>query len=206
MNNKKITLTEIFDEEGGDKGSYFTHKDSTENLAHNYTKVYDEVMSPFRDEEINLMEIGLWCPFFPGSSVKAWSRYFSKATYYGVDIVDCTQLASEGVNIDIMDQRNEKQMSSYIKDKPKFKFIIDDGCHEEDAIILSLGSLFPHLESGGMYFIEDLHVVDKTNLYNLVTNKFTSEYISEDKIKYINENVDRCYFSEDGKLCVIYKK
>ena len=30
MNNKKITLTEIFDEEGGDKGSYFTHKDSTE--------------------------------------------------------------------------------------------------------------------------------------------------------------------------------
>jgi hypothetical protein len=95
---------------------------------------------------------------------------------------------------------------NYLKDKPKFKFIIDDGCHEEDAIIISLGELFPHLESGGIYYIEDLHVVDKTTLYGLFYKRFYSPIISLDKNKYINDNLDWCSFSPDGKLCIIKKK
>jgi len=206
MTDNELTLTQIFDEEGGDKGSFFTHKGESTNLAHNYTKIYDEVIGGYRHEPINVLEIGLWCPYFPGSSVRAWSRYFTKAIYYGVDIVDCKQLSKDRVNIDIVDQRNEESLNNFIKDKPKFKFIIDDGCHEEDAISISLGNLFPHLESGGVYFIEDLHVVDKTNLFKLVDNNFTSKFISEDKVKYINDNVEKCYFTNNDKLCVIYKK
>jgi hypothetical protein len=205
MENNNITLTEIFDEEGGDKGSHFTHVDSQENLAHNYTAVYDEYMGEYRDKNITMLEIGLWCPYFPGASVRAWSRYFSSVRYYGIDIVDCTKLSSENVFIDIVDQRNENDLNNYIKDKPKFKFIIDDGCHEEDAIVISLGNLFPHLESGGIYFIEDLHVVDKKNLLKLVTKSFVSDYISEDKSGYINNNIRECFFSDDGKMCIIHK-
>tara|TARA_R110001599_G_scaffold1706_5_gene8457 strand:- start:11734 stop:12339 length:606 start_codon:yes stop_codon:yes gene_type:complete len=200
-----MTLTDIFNEEGGDKGSFFSHIDQTENLAHNYTIIYDEYMKEYRDKNIAMLEIGLWCPYFPGASIRAWSRYFSTVQYYGIDIVDCTKLSSENVFIDIVDQRNENALNSYIKDKPMFKFIIDDGCHEEDAIVISLGNLFPQLESGGIYFIEDLHVVDKRNLLQLVTKTFTSEYISKDKLKYINDNIRECRFSDDGKMCIIHK-
>jgi hypothetical protein len=206
MQQQQQTLTDVFNEVGGDKGSYFAHVGSTENIAHNYAEVYDRIMKPYKDTPFNLLEIGLWCPFFPGASVKAWPAYFEKVTYYGVDIVDCTHLASERVNIDIVDQRSESSITNYLQDKPKFKFIIDDGCHEEDAITISLGSLFPVLESGGVYFIEDLHVVDKSRLYNLMNKQFQSPYIDQDKLDYINNNIDKCYFENNGKLCIIHKK
>lgn len=206
MLDNNLTLTNIFDEEGGDKGSKFNHTNSTENLAHNYATVYDDVIGPDRHNKINLLEIGLWCPYFPGSSVRAWSRYLTKGTYYGVDIVDCTHLSNKNTKISILDQKNEEHLDDYIKDKPKFDFIIDDGCHEEDAISISLGALFPQLKSGGVYFIEDLHVVDKTRLFDLVTKEFTSPYISKERVKYINDNITECKFLNNNKLCLIYKK
>jgi hypothetical protein len=203
---KQLTLTEIFDKSGGDKGSYFAHKGTTTNLAHNYTQVYEKYMKSFRNDEVNFLEIGLWCPFFPGASVKAWNEYFTKVNYFGIDIVDCTHLSDEKVKISIVDQRNVSQLKTFISDKEKFKFIIDDGCHEEDAIIISLGNLFPHLESGGVYFIEDLHVVNKENLYKLRTKNFFSDYLTVEQNEYINDNILDCHFELEDKLCIIRKK
>ena len=203
---KKISLTEIFDKSGGDKGSYFAHTGTEINLAHNYTEIYEKYMSDYRDKEINFLEIGLWCPYFPGASVKAWNEYFTNLNYYGIDIVDCTQLNSEKISISIVDQRNSDQINNFLSDKNKFKFIIDDGCHEEDAIIISLGNFFKSLENGGIYFIEDLHVVDKTVLYTLKEKKFNSHYLTTEQNKYINENISDCFFELDDKLCVIIKK
>lgn len=201
------TLTQIFDEEGGDKGSHFTHEDSDTNLAHNYTNFYEKIMSEYRDKNFNLLEIGLWCPYFPGASVRAWKRYFTNFNYFGVDIVDCTHMSDGNrIKIDILDQKNESQIETYIKDKPDFEFIIDDGCHEEDGITISLGSLFPKLKSGGYYIIEDLHVVDKTNLYKLKEKNFSSPYISQEKCQFINENIQNCVFLNEDKLCVLTKK
>lgn len=203
---KRLTLTEIFDKNGGDKGSYFVHKNTTNNLAHNYTTVYEKYMSEYRDKSIKLLEIGLWCPYFPGASVFSWNEYFTNLDYYGIDIVDCTHLSTDKIRISIVNQKNETELNDYVKDKGKFKFIIDDGCHEEDAIIISLGNLFPSLESGGIYFIEDLHVVDKKNLYTLKDKKFNSNLLSDKHLDYINNNIDECFFELDDKLCVIIKK
>ena len=38
----------------------------------------------------------------------------------------------------------------------QFDVIIDDGSHRPDHQQIALGFLFPHLRSGGLYFIEDL--------------------------------------------------
>lgn len=200
------TLTEIFNNAGGDKGSFFAHVGTTENIAHDYTSVYEKIMEPYRNDKFNFLEIGIWCPYFPGSSVKSWPEYFTNATYYGVDIVDCRHLAKDRVNIDIVDQRSPESLLKFMKDKSKFKFIMDDGCHEEDAIIISLGHLFPLLESGGVYFIEDLHVVNKTNLYKLLTKNFASKFIEQEKADYINKNIKNCYFEKNEKMLIIHKK
>jgi hypothetical protein len=61
------------------------------------------------------------------------------------------------------------------------------------------------LESGGIYFIEDLHVVHKDNLLKLVDGKFTSPFISQDRIDYINQNIAEAVFSDDKKMCIIKK-
>lgn len=205
MNNK--SLSEIFNSAGSDKGTYFTHKDQTQNIAHNYTLIYEQQMESYRHKPINFLEIGIWSPYYPGASVRAWTEYFTQVEYYGIDIVpDCKQLQNNKIHIDIVDQSSTEQLTEYIKNKPKFKFIIDDGCHEETAIITSLGVLFPQLESKGIYYIEDLHVVDKTQLYNLVYKNFNSTILTTDQLTYINNNIDWCNFTPDGKLCTIKKK
>ena len=33
----------------------------------------------FRNDTINMLEIGIWSPYYPGASVKAWTKYFKKA-------------------------------------------------------------------------------------------------------------------------------
>ena len=199
------TLTEIFDSEGGDKGSFFCHIGTTENLAHRYTYIYEKYMESFRNEQFNLLEIGICCPFFPGASLRAWYRYFTNAQLFGLDIIECSKFCNDRVRTFVIDQTSESQLENFKRIAPKFTFMIDDGCHDERAITISLGTLFSHLESGGIYFIEDLHVVNKTNLLKLVDKKFTSPYISQEKIDYINANIAEATFSDNQKMCIIRK-
>jgi hypothetical protein len=200
-----FTLTEIFDQEGSDKGSFFCHVGQTENLAHKYTYIYEQYMETFRDAPFNLLEIGICSPFYPGASLRAWYKYFTKAEIYGLDIVDCSGFCNDRVKTFIVDQTSKTQLTNFISTVPSFKFIIDDGCHDERAITISLGALFPVLESGGIYFIEDLHVVHKDNLLKLVDKKFYSPFISEQQLDYINANIASAVFSEDKKMCIIKK-
>jgi hypothetical protein len=200
-----VTLTEIFDKEGGDKGSFFCHVGTTENLAHRYTYIYEKYMESHRDEQFNLLEIGICSPFYPGASLRSWYQYFPHASIFGLDIVECSRFSNDRVSTFVVDQTSELQLKNFTRTAPKFKFIIDDGCHDERAITISLGMLFPVLESGGLYFIEDLHVVYKDNLFKLMDKQFTSPFISQDKINYINENISMAIFSDDKKMCIIGK-
>ena len=46
------------------------------NTLHNYVKgFYEKYFEPYKDAEVNLVEIGVWM----GGSVKLWSEYFSNA-------------------------------------------------------------------------------------------------------------------------------
>jgi hypothetical protein len=200
------TMTEIFDSEGGDKGSFFCHVNTTENLAHGYTHVYEKYMEMYRDQEINILEIGICSPFYPGASLRSWYRYLEKASIFGIDIVDCSSFDNDRVKTAVVDQTSSVQLKNFISDIPTCKFIIDDGCHDDKAILISLGSLFPKLESGGIYFIEDLHVVDCTKLLCLKDRTLQSPHITRAECDYINQNVSDVFFTEDGKMCVITKK
>lgn len=200
------TMTEIFDSEGGDKGSFFCHVGTTENLAHEYTYVYEKYMEGYRKEELNMLEIGICSPFYPGASLRSWYRYLEKANIFGIDIVDCSNFDNERVRTSVVNQTSSVELKNFVADMPNFKFIIDDGCHDDTAIIISLGSLFPKLESKGVYFIEDLHVADCTRLLTLKDRALESPHITREECDYINQNISDVFFTEDGKMCVITKK
>lgn len=205
--NKIESLSEIFNKWGSDKGTYFTHKFQTQNIAHNYTLIYEQQLEKFRNDEFNMLEIGIWSPYYPGASVKAWTEYFPKVNFYGIDIAeDCKQMESERVTIDIVDQSSQQQLIDYISKVPEFDLIIDDGCHEEIPIVTSLGILFKHLKSGGLYYVEDLHVVDKTRLYPIFWGRLNHPVLTQEQNDYINKNLDWCSFSPDGKLMILKKK
>ena len=104
----------------------------------------------------------------------------------------------------------------------KFDVIIDDASHASHHQQISLGALFPHLNSGGYYIIEDLDwqpnelekkesiLTEKLFLSYLGNNSFDSPFLTKDDNKYINQNIDYCnmFNKQDQlfKLVIIKKK
>lgn len=133
--------------------------DKREEL-HGYTKVYEEYFAPLRNKPITFLEIG----FFNGASARMWDEYFSEAKLHFIDNVPDSfkEENIEGLSsrcaFHIVDQGDPQELQEFIeKSEKEFDVIIDDGGHKPFQQITSFEMLFPHLKSGGVYVIEDLH-------------------------------------------------
>ncbi len=138
-------LDDLALQHGTDKASY----------GHNYVAIYDPLFTPFRDEAINFLEIGIrFC-----KSLKMWRDWFPNATIYGVDIrqkwVNKYQ-SEERMVLECVDQSDAQQLTEYAKKGP-WKVIVDDGSHHSQDQILTFGILWDQVEPGGYYIIEDVH-------------------------------------------------
>jgi hypothetical protein len=123
-----------------------------------YTEHYETHFAKFRDEEFNLLEIGIGGydnPMEGGSSLKMWRDYFTQATIYGLDYYDKSQLAGERIKIFQGSQNDSEILQSMNKQSDGFTIIIDDGSHRSSDIIATFEILFPLLEMGGIYAVED---------------------------------------------------
>lgn len=132
---------------GTDKSSAF----------HNYTKIYEKYFSDVREKPIKFLEIG----FAKGFSAHMWEDYFQYADLYFIDInADTANLFHnfKRTKLYFLDQENPIELLNFIKDVGEgFDIIIDDGGHTMNQQIISFKTLFPHVKSGGIYIIEDLH-------------------------------------------------
>ena len=54
---------------------------SSKNIS-GFIQLYDKYFTPYRDLEINILEIGV----DNGDSLRIWREYFSKANICGIDI------------------------------------------------------------------------------------------------------------------------
>jgi tetratricopeptide (TPR) repeat protein len=123
-------------------------------LVVDYLRHYAEFFSPYRDEEIVVIEIGV----SDGGSLRMWERYFSRATIVGIDVQQrCKQYQGGRIKVEIGSQADREFMKELCT-KYTPTIIIDDGSHRADYTMLSFEYLFPKLEPGGCYVIEDLYV------------------------------------------------
>ncbi|GMU19468.1 MAG: hypothetical protein AMXMBFR12_06600 [Candidatus Babeliales bacterium] len=140
-------LDELGIKYGTDKSSHF----------HSYTKHYEKYFEAFRKEPIKFLEIG----FHRGASAHMWEDYFTCANLYFIDIDPGIRAFSKEfkrVHLNIVNQEDEVALKRFIeKVGGDFDIIIDDGGHTMRQQITSFKVLFPHLKSGGIYVIEDLH-------------------------------------------------
>lgn len=118
-----------------------------------FTPAYDFFLSHLRDEPIRLLEIGIGA----GSSLPMWSQYFPKAIIFAIDIQSYPPSKIDRVTTLRLDQADRAALRKVIKKHGPFDVIIDDGGHMMGQQQTSLGVLFPALNEGGLYFIEDLH-------------------------------------------------
>ena len=125
---------------GGDKGT-----------VHSYiTNYYNQSLSSYRESAKKVLEIGI----NQGHSLMMWNEYFTDAEIIGVDIkipnidINCQMIQGDATdpktfeNIDFLD------------------VIIDDGSHVFKHQIKTFNILFPKLNIGGIYIIEDIRDID----------------------------------------------
>lgn len=142
---------------GTDKGCQRT-SEGADFHGQRYVEMYERWAASRRDEPVSILEIGV----HSGGSLRMWADYFPNAHIVGIDTAPMP-------TSQLIDAYNSRVMAFYInqRDAPTlraladkfgpFDLVIDDGCHEPDAQLGSLDTLWRYVKPGGWYAIEDTH-------------------------------------------------
>jgi len=125
------------------------------NKFHHYFEVYERHFKKFKDQEITIVEIGV----FQGGSLQMWRSYFGpKAKIWGIDIDPrCKLLEEPNTNVIIGSQEDEKFLKSIHEITGPIDLLIDDGGHTQKQQIKTFQILFDKIKTNGVYLCEDVH-------------------------------------------------
>jgi len=130
------------------KEIYKQYPDSDKGTVHTYMDFYQEVLEPYRKTRNCVMEIGVK----EGGSIRMWSEYFKKAQIIGVDIVDPPGEYPQATIV-----VGDATRAETFEHLANFDVIIDDGSHRLADQLATFHLLWPKLNPGGVYLIEDIH-------------------------------------------------
>ena len=137
----------------------FAHEGREVHKWLHYCEIYDELFDPFvsrprpADRPIRFLEIGV----LHGGSLEVWLKYFGEnATVFGIDIDPaCAVNPPEGAAVRTGSQADSKFLESVIIEMGGVDIILDDGCHISSIQRKTFDILFPLLNEGGLYVVED---------------------------------------------------
>ena len=216
-------LFEYFNSDKGEKYiNQYTHPSKRDNIriaAHGYSKFYEKVFLEFKDKKINVLEIGS----FYGNASAAMFFYFRNANIFGADInPDMFNYNSKRMTSFFVNSSSTSSIQKNIIDK-KIKYKIEDASHMLKDQIISLFYLFPILESGGYFIVEELDFPEtredmrigqefpdlKSILKNVLKKKdFNSKYIDQNLKNYFLDNVEtiEIFRGNINEIAIIKKK
>lgn len=152
-------------------GDLFNKYGCDKTRKHKYDQIYEPVLEKYRDQEINILEVGV----FNGHSTEAFHEFLPKANLYGIDIFTRTRAEdlpcyekdrTHYLKASSIDPGVRRQFIEKFGDV-KFDIIIDDGLHTPKANMLTFRNLSPLLKEDGHFFIEDVFPLERMNLKEL---------------------------------------
>lgn len=126
--------------------------------SHFYAAHYQDHFHNLRHEKLKILEIGVGGyedPHLGGASLRMWKRYFPKSMIYSIDIYDKNTLQEKRIKIFQGSQTDEAFLKKITSQIGSLDIIIDDGSHIVGHVLTSFKALFPFLQEGGIYVIED---------------------------------------------------
>lgn len=122
---------------------------------HHYIPIYDRYFSKYRGTPVRFLEIGV----NKGGSLQLWRKYFGDdAVIFGIDInEDCAQFDGQAGQVRIGSQADRDFLKDVAEEMGGIDVVLDDGSHRMDHVRFSFRALFPRLNPGGTYMVEDLH-------------------------------------------------
>lgn len=165
-----------------------TRHPSDKWATHNYTAKYFQHFQPLRNrKDLGFLEIGVGGyendktgyanSSLGGESLRFWKDYFPNTMIFGIDIQDKSGLEEDRIVILQGSQTDEEFLRSVVRRIGSLDVVIDDGSHINSHVIQTFKFLFPLLNEGGIYVIEDTQTSywpgdyggDSENLNNMKT-------------------------------------
>ena len=149
-------------------GELFTAHGSDKATKHDYYKLYAYLLEKNKENDINILEIGLGTNNTsipsnmtssgkPGASLRAFRDYYEKANVFGADIDSDILFEESRIKTFFVDQTKPETFTELKKQLPKkFDLIIDDGLHEPIANINTVRELSDLVAPGGFLVVEDI--------------------------------------------------
>lgn len=129
---------------------------------HDYLNVYEQYFQEFENKPVVLLELGIGdinSENREGESILMWREYFynltsNQAKCYAID--NDPKKVERNTDCFVCDQTDEKELTRIISEIGNPNIIVDDCSHHREPTIKSFEILFPYLQSGGYYCIEDV--------------------------------------------------
>lgn len=215
-----VSLSELANKFETDKGTENSlnlswGKDYPHHSCMHYTKTYEKYMEPRRNDNVSMLEIGVCDKRFPYASIKMWMSYFKDIDFYAVDnfwghtiedkLEDINNLNQNGVNFIYADQGNFNDWDEINQHySNKFDFIVEDGSHWPNHMMISLWKSINIVKKEGYFFMEDIQNPLKSRgwfkydnsllaqelLETLSTNKLESSFLNDQQNQDIQNNYD----------------
>ena len=119
-----------------------------------YAPIYERLLAPFRQRSVVLVEFGIG----KGGCLTMWKDYLGPyAQVIGIDLHDGEFYTDAQITCVQGDQGDAEFLRSLPARLPRPDIVIDDASHINTHQIATLQTLFPHLNPGGVYAVEDTH-------------------------------------------------
>jgi hypothetical protein len=130
----------------------------TDKWIHDYTPHYEQHLARRRFRRQVVFEIGVggYSDIRPGGSLAIWRDYFVRSTIVGLDISPKQIDLGARVKFERVDQSSSLDLQRVIEQHGCPDVVIDDGSHVGNDLTASFDFLWPRLQHGGVYIIEDL--------------------------------------------------
>ncbi len=154
------TLAQIYARHSG--GVKFNDKGST----HSYIEVYEELLAPYRETSLDIIEIGL----YDGHSYLMWKEYFTGGYVFGIDVdeqplgkVDLRPVMDANRNfVTLCDGSDEKEVEMrFPLEWHRWDVVIDDAAHTLEQQLKIYSVWKERLRPGAIYIIEDIQDIDR---------------------------------------------
>jgi cephalosporin hydroxylase len=145
-------------------------KYGTDKHINRYAPLYYAILRDRREHVRSLLEVGIGTMipgvhssmvgyaqdgYAPGGSLRAWRDYLPNATITGMDVQPDTQVTGERIETLLCDSTDEARVRAVLGNR-QFDVVIDDGSHADTDQLATLRHLYPRVNPGGLYVIEDI--------------------------------------------------
>ena len=137
-----------------------------------YFKLYEEILSAYKDKNITFVEIGV----LNGGSLEIWKKFFGKESrIIGIDLnPDCKRFEKDRIEIFIGNQSDPHFWKDFFSKVGNVDVILDDGGHTNLSQITTAVETVKNINNGGMLIVEDTHT------------SYMSEFNNPSKYSFIN--------------------